>query len=50
MGNVFLVHAADISGRKVRAGMTRRKPEAVFVTVNGRYRVEVGEGFEGGTL
>jgi len=30
--------------------MTRRKPEAVFVTVNGRYRVEVEEGFEAGTF
>jgi transposase len=49
-GKVSLVHVADISGRKVRAEVMRRTSEGMFFTVNGKYRIEVGEGFGGETL
>jgi transposase len=50
MEKVSLVQVADISGREVQAGMMRRTPETMFFTVNGKYRIEVGEGFGGETL
>ena len=50
VGKVSLVHVADVSGRRIRAGEMRGTSEPMFVTVNGRYRIEVGEGFGGEAL
>ncbi len=50
VGKVALVHVGDITGRKIRAGIMGRTSEPMFVTVNGKYRIEVGEGFGGETL
>ena len=50
-GKVTLMHVGNISGRTVRAGMTLTgTSEPMFVTVNGKYRIEVGEGFGGDAL
>ena len=50
VGKVAFVHVGDISGRKIRAGIMKRTSEPMFLTVNGRYRIEVVEGFSGEAL
>ncbi|MEO0250039.1 MAG: hypothetical protein ABIN58_11040 [candidate division WOR-3 bacterium] len=49
-GELALVHVADVSGRRIRAGVMRGTSEPMFLTVNGRYRIEVGDGFGEGAL
>jgi hypothetical protein len=50
-GKVTLMHVGDLSDSTVRTGMTPRgMSEPMVLTVNGKYRIEVGERFDGVTL